>query len=180
MRRRFEEVLQRAETAANWDLDTEQGYMAIRKLAREVGINKDQLTYYVSAYQASGKSGLKALAYRKPMPDGVRITSVHKVNEFLAARLPEKVNAANRVGFQVITKNNRITVAEKRPLFSDPSQASCIECFQIRYTDFDQRWHLYWKRLSGKWWPYIPGASVISVEDCLREIKKDAHGCFWG
>ncbi len=180
MRRGFEEILQLAKIGAKWNLDSEEGYVAIQKLAREAGINKDQLVYYVSAYQAACESGLKALTYKKPMPEEVRIKAVRKVNAFLAARLPKQENAANKVGFQVIAKDNRITASEKRPLFADPSQASCIECFQIRYTDFDQRWHLYWKRLSGKWWPYVPGASVTTIEDCLREIKKDSYGCFWG
>lgn len=180
MRRTFEEILRLAQAAAKWNLDTEQGYVAIRKLAREAEINKDQLVYYVSAYQSAGESGLKALTYKKSMPDEMRTAAVRKVNDFLAARLPKQENATNKIGFQVIAKDNRITAAEKRPLFADPSQASCVECFQIRYTDFDQRWHLYWKCLSGKWWPYVPSTSITTIEDCLREIKKDTSGCFWG
>lgn len=82
--------------------------------------------------------------------------------------------------FQSVAKDNHITAFEKRPLFSNPKQSSAIENFQIRYTDYDQRWHLYWKRLSGKWWPYIGKNEVKTVEDCLREVEVDDSGCFWG
>ena len=180
MRRTFDEIFRLSQIAAKWDLNTEEGDAAIRRLARDEKINKDQLVYYANAYEAAGESGLKALTHKKSMPGEMRTAALRKVNEFLVARLPTQQNAANKIGFQVIAKDNRITVAEKRPLFGDPTQASCVECFQIRYTDCDQRWHLYWKRLSGKWWPYVPNTSVITVEDCLREIKEDAFGCFWG
>ncbi len=57
---------------------------------------------------------------------------------------------------------------------------SCSEFCQMRYTDFDRRWHLYWKRKTGKWWPYVPKKDVYTINDCIREIDEDGWGCFWG
>jgi hypothetical protein len=151
MRHKFEEILQLAKTAAKWDLDSDEGYAATRKLAREAKINKDQLVYYVNAYQAAGESGLKALTYKMPMPEKIRLEATHKISEFLLKHLPQN-HHKDKIGFQIVAKGNRITASEKRPLFEDSKQSSCVEFFQVRYTDFDQRWHLYWKRLSGKWW----------------------------
>ena len=45
----------------------------------------------------------------------------------------------------------------------------------MRYTDFDNRWHLYWKRKTGKWWPYIPKKSVYTIENYIREVEADAE-----
>lgn len=180
MRRGFEEVLQLAEAVSKWDLDSEEGYAAFRKFARQARIKEGQLAYYLNAYEAAGESGLQALTYKNSMPENVRVEATRKINEFLSARLPKNQNVVNKVWFQVIAKDNRITGAEKRPLFADPTQTSCVDCFQVRYTDFDKRWHLYWKRASGKWWPYVPDEEVKTIEDCLRELKQDNSGCFWG
>ena len=85
MRRGFEEILQLAKTAAQWNLDSEKDYEAFREFAEEVGIKEEQLAYYLNAYQASGESGLKALTYKKPMPEAVRIEATRKMNEYFAA-----------------------------------------------------------------------------------------------
>ena len=160
MRRRFEEILQLAKTAAKWNLDTDEGYEKFCSFARQNGMKEENFAYYLNAYQAAGESGLKALTYKKPMPEEVRIEATREINEFLADRLPKTQDALNKISFQVTAKDNRITGAEKRPLFGDPAQSSCIDCFQVRYTDFDQRWHLYWHRASGRWWPYVPDETL--------------------
>ena len=57
----------------------------------------------------------------------------------LFARHAKIQDALNKISFQVTAKDNRITGAEKRPLFGDSAQSSCIDSFQVRYTDFDRR-----------------------------------------
>lgn len=172
-------MLRLAETAAKWDLDSENGYAAFQNFAREVGIKSENLMYYVNAYQANDGSGLKALTYKKPMPEQVRIEATGKLNEFLSAKLPRNEHAG-QLWFQVVAKDNQITAAERRPLFADPSQSSTSEFVQLRYTDYDNKWHMYWKRASGKWWPYVPSCKIESFDDCLRELDDDPSHCFWG
>jgi len=179
MKRKLEEMLRLVKAVVKWDLDSESGYAAFGNFAREVGIKKENLMYYVNAYQASGKSGLKALTYKKTMPETVRIEATKELNEFLSARLPRNEHAG-QLWFQVVAKDNRITVAEKRPLFGDPSQSSTSEFVQLRYTDYDGKWHIYWKRASGKWWPYVPHRKIESFNDCLHELGQDLFHCFWG
>lgn len=179
MRRGFEEILQLAETAAQWDLDTEKGYQSFREFADQAGIKEEQLAYYLNAYQAAGESGLKALTYKKPMPEEVRIEATRRINEYFAGRLP-KNQYAGKLWFLVVAKDNRIAAAERRPLFSDPSQTTTSEFFQVRYTDYDGKWHLYWHRASGKWWPYVPTREIRSIDDCLAELDADPHHCFFG
>jgi len=114
--------------AAKIDLDTDRGYVEFLKIAKESGLTKERLEYYTNAYEASGESGLRALSYRKRMPEDIR----------------------------------------------------CSEFCQMRYADFDNRWHLYWKRKTGKWGPYVPKKTVYTISDCLREVDEDGWGCFWG
>lgn len=167
-----------AKKAALLDVDTKDGYEEFYKMAKESGLGEMWLSYYSNAYEAAGESGLKALSYKKKMPDEIRKDAVDKVNEYLYNRVPS--NLRKEIGFLVKARYNRITVSEKRPLFSDPLQTSCIEVFQARYTDFDNRWHLYWMRKFHKWWPYVPKKAIYTVKDCIREVDEDGWGCFWG
>jgi len=177
--RSFKEILRLARQTAKFALDEDEGYDRMRFLALEEGMKRETLEYYGNAYQAAGESGVRALSYKKRMPENIRVEAVKVVNKFLLNRLPKNL-PAGAIWFQSVAKDNHITALEKRPLLGDPTQFSAVEIFQIRYTDYDQWWHLYWKRLSGKWWPYIGKKEVKFVEDCLREVENDDSGCFWG
>jgi len=113
------------------------------------------------------------------MPEEVRLAASRFINEYFSARLPQNEHVG-KLWFQVVAQGNRITIAERRPFYKDPSQTTTSEFCQLRYTDYDKRWHLYWKRASGKWWPYIGKKEMKSVEDCLQEIEDDDSGCFFG
>lgn len=167
-----------AKKAANIDLDTNNGYIKFLKIAKENGLTKERLEYYTNAYEASGESGLRALSCRKRISKDMREAALGRINLYLSSRIPSHLTS--EIGFLVKAQYNRITIAEKRPLFGDPSMTSCSEVCQMRYTDFDNRWHLYWKRKTGKWWPYVPKATVYAINDCLRELDEDGWGCFWG
>jgi hypothetical protein len=134
--------------AARIDVDTDDGYYEFLRIAKASNLGKDRLSYYSNAYEAAGDSGLRALSYRKRMPEEIRENAVEEINEYLYSKVPPKHR--RQIGFLVKAQYNRITIAEKRPLFNDPSRTSCCEFCQLRYTDFDNRWHLYWKRKTGK------------------------------
>ncbi len=164
--------------AAKINLDSDNGYAEFIKLAKESGLAKERLEYYTNAYQAASESGLRALSYRKRMPENIREAALARVNRYLSGRI--SFHLRSEIGFLVKIQYNRITIAEKRPFFGDPSRTSCLEFCQMRYTDFDNHWHIYWKRKTGKWWPYVPKKTVYTIDDCLREVDEDGWGCFWG
>ncbi len=178
MRRSFYEKCRWAKKAAMLDVDTDSGYKTFYKIAKESGLGERRLSYYSNAYEAAGESGIKALSYRKKLPSEVLMKAMKKLNKYLFDRFPADIR--KEIGSLVMAKGNRITVFEKRPLFNDPSQSSCIEVFQVRHTCFDNRWHLYWMRKFKKWWPYVSEKAVYTIEDCIREVDKDSWGCFWG
>ncbi len=167
-----------AKKAALLNVETHRGQTGFSKTAKESGLGERRLSYYSNAYQAAGESGIKALSYRKRMPNEIRKKAMEKINMYLYNRIPPHLRT--EIGFLVKAQYNRIIVSEKRPLFGDPLQTSCSKVFQVRYTDFDNRWHLYWMRKFRKWWPYVPQTSIYTITDCIREIEKDSWGCFWG
>lgn len=178
MKHSFSEKCLWARKATMLDLDTNSGYEKFYRIAAESGLGERWLSYYSNAYEAAGESGIKALSYRKKMPDEMLMDAMKKINKYLFDKFPP--NMRKEIGSLVMAKGNRITVFEKRPLFGDPLQASCVEAFQVRYTGFDDRWHLYWMRKFRKWWPYVPEEPIYTIEDCIREVDRDGWGCFWG
>jgi len=147
-------------------------------MARESGLGKMWLECYSNAYEAAGESGIRALSYKKRILDKILKKAMKKINMYLYDKVPYKHR--KEIGFVIKGQYNRITASKKRALFGDPSKASCVKIFQIRYTDFDNRWHLYWMRKFHKWWPYVPQKPIYTINDCLKEIKADVWGCFWG
>ena len=172
------EKLAWANKAARINLETDRGQEEFCRMAKESGLGEKQLSYYANAYEAAEESGIRALSHKKRVPEGIRKEAMEKINKYLSFRVPSHLR--KEIGFLVKSQSNTITAYEKRPLFLDPSKTSCIEVFQVRYTDFDNRWHLYWMRKFGKWWPYVPKKPVFTIEDCIREVDKDVWGCFWG
>ncbi len=178
MRQDFTKLLSWAKKAATIDLETDSGQEDFYKMAKEDGLGEKRLTYYANAYETAEEPGLRALSHRKRIPEGIRKEVTEKISRFLSLRVPPHL--CPEIGFLVKSQGNTITAYEKRPLFTDPSQTSCIEIFQVRYTDFDNRWHLYWMRKFGKWWPYDPKKPIFTVKNCIREVDEDVWGCFWG
>ena len=168
-----------AKKAAKLDVDTNnEGYTAFSRIAKESGLGEMWLSYYSNAYEAAGDSGIKALTYKRKIPAGILKKAMKKINTYLYNRIPPKLR--KEIGFLVKGHYNRITVSEKRPLFTDPSITSCSKIFQFRYTGYDDRWHLYWMRKFRKWWPYVPQKPIHTIENCLKEVDADVWGCFWG
>ena len=177
-KRSFAEICRVAKKAAEYDVDTDQGYIDFRALASREGINHNYLIYYTNAYEAAEESGVRALSYKKRMPEDVRHAATQKIERFLLTRLPK--DCPDKLWFRTQVKDNRIILSERRPYFMDNNRTTTSDFAQLRYTDYDKRWHLYWKRASGKWWPYVPGKDARTVDDCIREITNDGFGCFWG
>jgi hypothetical protein len=178
MRLNFDEKLLWAKRVAQLNLDTDHGQQEFYKMTKESGFGEKQLTYYANAYEASGESGLRALSYKKRMPEWIRKNAMEKISNYLSSRVPSHLRT--EIGFLVKSQGNTIIASDKRISFSDKTKTICIEVFQVRYTDFDNRWHLYWMRKFGKWWPYVPKKPVFTIEDCIKEVDADAWGCFWG
>jgi hypothetical protein len=185
MKMSFSEICQWAKKAARATKDagdSPESEAEFTHLAQESGLGTRWLAYYTNAYEAAGESGIKALSYRKKMPDEILNEGLKKINDYLdeMRRLLKEKAVKAQIDFEPRYKGNQITVYEKRPLFNDPSETSHLAVFQVRYTDYDKRWHLYWMRKFNRWWPYVPDKPVITIEDCIREVENDKWGCFWG
>ncbi|MBZ0305319.1 MAG: DUF3024 domain-containing protein [Anaerolineae bacterium] len=169
------EICQIARKALKVGPDNEDAW---RGLAKSAGLTASKLGYYCEAYAMAGESGVRSLSTQNKIPDDVRENAMARINAYLARKVPPPHR--DKIGFMVKYQRGRITVSEKRPHWKDPAQTTCRDFVQLRYTVQDSRWHLYWKRGTGEWWPYAAEYEVRTVDDCLEELDQDGRACFWG
>jgi len=184
MKMSFSEICQRAKEAACIIKDLGESLEAdaeFRRLARASGLGMRKFTYYVNAYEAAGESGVGALTYRRKPSPGIMEKGMITVNGYLSLKRGSFKDKAPRakIDFEAACRGNQITLYEVRPVFNEPAETSRLEVCQMRYTDYDKRWHLYWMRKFNRWWPYVPVRPVFTIEDCVREVETDKWGCFW-
>ena len=113
------------------------------------------------------------------MAEEIILEALNKVKDYLLVKVPPAVR--NEIGFMTMAKDNAIIIAEQRPRYNDPSKLTTREFAKVVLLK-DGTWKLEWKRGStGKWTKYDPErAKHARIEDCIKEIDQDFHGCFWG
>lgn len=185
MKMSFSEICRRAEQAARVIKDIGESPEAdaeFHRFALASGLGMRKFTYYVNAYEAAGESGVRALAYRKKPAPGIMEKGLITVNGYLALKRSsfKDPKIRSQIDFAASCRGNNITLYEVRPIYNNPAETSRLEVCQLRYTGYDNRWHLYWMRKFRRWWPYVPDQPVFTIEDCIREVETDTWGCFWG
>lgn len=162
--------------------DPQEDTTHFEQLARESGLGTRWLAYYANAYEAAGESGIKALSYRQKPAQHIMDEARTKIDGYLEEQRKILMNKSvfEQITYKTQVFSNRIAVYDKRLFYKDPSQETRLEIFQVRYTDYDKRWYLYWMRKFNVWWPHIPDQPVFTINDCIREVERDSWGCFWG
>ncbi len=93
-------------------------------------------------------------------------------------RVPPRARDQVRLAYDIDRHN--VLIRESRPDFRDPSLWIEMDVAKLRYIASSNKWRLYWKRASDKWWPYTPSGRSTSLSAMLKEIDADEYGCFFG
>ncbi len=88
--------------------------------------------------------------------------------------LRERVDVAYRLEGQTVD------IFEIRPTFRDESVKREAPVAKARFVATQGLWKIFWMRADLKWHSYEPDMHVKSIEDFIRVVEKDEHGCFWG
>jgi len=67
-----------------------------------------------------------------------------------------------------------------RPRWRHPGETIDSPITRIRYVRSRRRWQLYWMRADLKWHRYLPYPTALTLQEALRAIDEDPHGCFFG
>jgi len=109
----------------------------------------------------------------------LEIQLIHRlVGELCERRVPDHVKDKIRLSYTI--GNQHVVISEER-LFRDPSSKWIVlEIAKLQYLRARNEWQLYWKRASGKWWPYEPHTRSKTLAAMIKEIDLDSDGCFFG
>lgn len=97
-------------------------------------------------------------------------------------KIEERFQVPERVADQLKNVVEKVkggyVLFETRPLWDEtPGSWGKLEVAKIVFHTPSQKWKLYWMRASGRWELY---GQHQTLNDVLKTIDKDEHGCFWG
>jgi hypothetical protein len=145
-----------------------RNFEAFYSFADEARVSPKTLEFLARAYEEGGVSGINAIEPGGRLSRSVLSKALPVVEEFLRERFPGK-------RYSLRTRGRAISVE----LHANCASSSARLRFQLRHTPHDGKWHLYWRRNNGRWWPHYGGSRVNSLQGCLREVGNDTFGCFW-
>jgi hypothetical protein len=101
------------------------------------------------------------------------------LSEFIKSiRPPEDIRDKLDVG--AIHDDDGIKIFERRPFVKDPEHVMYNAFAKLKYIKKSDTWRLYWMRGTLKWVLYEPFPESRDLGQLLKEVKRDAYGCFRG
>ena len=99
--------------------------------------------------------------------------------DLLLSQLCEQRTVLDQVKMQYVTRGCRVTLAESRPLFIDPTVWNEVKIAQFEYNPESVRWTLYWYDRKNRRQPYPTGRNKDTLEKLILEVESDPTGIFW-
>lgn len=99
--------------------------------------------------------------------------------ENLLGQLCEQGSMPDQVTLRYVTRGNRVTLTESRPLFIDPAVWNEIKVAQFEYSPEALNWTLYWYDRKNRRQPYPTGRNRDRLEKLIVEVETDPTGIFW-
>ena len=105
---------------------------------------------------------------------------IEKTMDAYLERTRPPVHIRDELDIAYRIENQSVELFEIRPAFQKPDQKIEHAIAKATYVKRAKEWRLYWMRADLKWHRYEPVPEVSSLEQFLKIIEEDAHGCFYG
>jgi len=113
-----------------------------------------------------------------PIPPIQKQLTQKQLDKFCKTRIPEEIKHAIQLTYTI--EKNKVTLTEKRPLWSDPTRWSELPVAVMIFDKESMTWQLYWIQGNGKKELYTDLPSQKDLQECIDEIDEDPLGTFWG
>lgn len=145
------------------------GDIGFMESMKRFNLGEEKLELWLTAYEESGLSGIRALVETFPVGQDKIREATRQIHDFFRVGWPDWK-------YKISRRYNIFTISVQ-----PTSREDFLEICQLRYTPFDDRWHLFWKRTSGKWSPYVPDTADTEGQlwKALYLLKLDDFGCFF-
>ena len=93
---------------------------------------------------------------------------------------PAHIRSELSWGYTVDPAKQTVQLFEIRPHFMDKDRTVQSPIAKASYVKGSKTWKVYLMRGTGRWALYDPHPAALTIEEFLRILKQDAHGCFFG
>ena len=108
------------------------------------------------------------------------IKRIEKIMEAYLEKIRPPVHIRNELDIACRIENQSVELFEIRPAFKKPDQKIEHAIAKATYVKRAKEWRLYWMKADLEWHRYEPVPEVNNLEEFLKIIEEDAHGCFYG
>jgi len=105
--------------------------------------------------------------------------TIHALKLFLNTRRPPE-NIRHEIDLGYKTENQSIIIFEVRPHWEKKDEKTESPIAKATWVKTQKCWKIFWMRADLKWHRYQPVAEVKTIEEFLKVVDNDSHGCFWG
>jgi hypothetical protein len=105
--------------------------------------------------------------------------TIHALEVFMDKRRPPE-NIRHEIDLDYKIENQSIIIFEVRPHWHKKDEKIESPIAKTTWVKTQKCWKIFWMRADLKWHSYQPAAVVETIEEFLKVVDKDAHGCFWG
>ena len=99
-------------------------------------------------------------------------------NFLIGSRPPEEIRS--QLDFNYKIQDQSIIVFEIRPIWNSPKEKMECNIAKATFVKKDNTWKIFWFMSDMKWHSYKANPKVKNLNDFVKIIKEDKHGCFWG
>jgi len=103
-----------------------------------------------------------------------------KIEFYVESKRPQDPEIRKKVDLGYSFKENVLRIFQIRPDWKNPVIIKEYDYFKARYIKSRDIWKIYWLRATLKWNEYEPCPEVKTIEEVLKVLEEDKHGCFKG
>ncbi len=93
-------------------------------------------------------------------------------------RPPEHIRHQLDLSYKIDKQS--VIIFELRPFWQDKEKIIESPVAKATWVKAQNAWKIFWMRADLKWHGYAPDAKVDTIEEFLKIVDEDKHGCFWG
>jgi hypothetical protein len=108
-----------------------------------------------------------------------KVDIIEAMDNFMERRRPPE-NIRHEVDLSYKIENQSVILFEVRPRLDNPEQVIELPIAKATFVKTKKQWNVFWQRADLKWHSYPPKPTVQDIQDFIRLVDKDTHGCFWG
>lgn len=102
------------------------------------------------------------------------------VKNFIETLRPEDLEIRKELDFGYFYDGKSFEIFEIRPRWDKPEEKMNNSFAKFKYVKSKNKWKLYWMRGNLKWDLYEEFPSNVTLENVLKIMNEDKHGCFYG